>query len=445
MACDLQIIHDTPRSLTTTQQSGFVTGKPNHRDLTVLIKAAPPPALKATFERTAAKTDDPELAALFRAHAAGGTGSGAYVVRREGETLVPYVITNHHVVVESETVEVKFADGVSVADCPIVYESEEADVAIVRLPSSMVAAHPYGFGFAKQAVNDRQIVVAAGYPGVGNVPSYQVTDGKVSNARFEGAFIQHTAAIDPGSSGGPLTNEDGDLLGINVAMIRGRQAFNLAVPAESILATFAAADHAIASTQSPQAMLASLNRACERLASELTSKQTVLAATAHYVSNDFVARDGVPAFLGMKRLTDNAELGKLFVFEPMIGMRASISAQLRITAKDLAVKSESACMAPNERDLAKISDGKTVRVSMRGAKEPMELRWVFEHGHWRVYSGALIDLGELADQTDAAKNDQATSTKPTPTRGATRTQTRTQSRAQAVSTANSNARPPVMK
>jgi len=86
---------------------------------------------------------------------------------------------------------------------------------------------------------------------VGVRPSFQVSPGTVSNAKFgpEGqeaaattSYVQHTAPIDPGSSGGPLLDGDGRLLGMNTLKLVGRENVGLAIPTARIQAAMLRAD-----------------------------------------------------------------------------------------------------------------------------------------------------------------------------------------------------------
>ena len=99
----------------------------------------------------------------------------------------------------------------------------ETDLAAVALPAEceMIALPLYA-----GEIDEDLSIVAAGFPGLAGKPSWQLTRGSISNARVDvdareraSRIIQHTASIDPGSSGGPLLlkNAEGkyEILGIN--------------------------------------------------------------------------------------------------------------------------------------------------------------------------------------------------------------------------------------
>jgi S1-C subfamily serine protease len=159
--------------------------------------------------------------------ARGGAGSGA-VVTPDG-----YLLTNEHVVQRSSTVNVTFIDGRSAA-AEVVGVDPATDLAVLR---AQATALPF------LALNDArpprvgQLVVAVGNP-LGFEST--VTAGVVSalgrslrsrQGRLIEGIVQHTAALNPGNSGGPLVDARGSLTGINTAIIPHAQGIGFAVPA----------------------------------------------------------------------------------------------------------------------------------------------------------------------------------------------------------------------
>lgn len=150
-----------------------------------------------------------------------------------------YAVTNRHVVADAVRLQAFFEDG-SVVQASVVREVREHDLAILQLsgrpsfkamplgPSSdleqgedvIAIGNPYGY---KNTVT-RGIVSAIGRDIV--LPS----GDKLSN------LIQIDAAINPGSSGGPLLNINGELIGINVAMRDGAQLIAFAIPSDTVKA-----------------------------------------------------------------------------------------------------------------------------------------------------------------------------------------------------------------
>ncbi len=154
-------------------------------------------------------------------------GSGVFV-SSEG-----YILTNHHVVVAADEIEVLLADGRS-APAKIVGSDPDTDLAVIRLNLKDLPTITFG-NADKAEVGD--VVLAIGNPfGVGQT----VTMGIISALgrshlginTFED-FIQTDAPINPGNSGGALVDIQGNLIGVNSAIFSksgGSQGIGFAIP-----------------------------------------------------------------------------------------------------------------------------------------------------------------------------------------------------------------------
>ncbi len=156
-----------------------------------------------------------------------GLGSGV-IVSPEG-----YILTNNHVIVGAEEIEVTLSDSRR-AIAQVIGTDPDTDLAILRINLDRLPVITLGNSDAAQ-VGDR--VLAIGNPfGVGQT----VTSGIVSALgrnqlginTFEN-FIQTDAAINPGNSGGALVDVNGSLLGINTAIYSrsgGNMGIGFAIP-----------------------------------------------------------------------------------------------------------------------------------------------------------------------------------------------------------------------
>jgi serine protease DegS len=145
-----------------------------------------------------------------------------------------HVITNHHVIASADLIRAQLADG-RVANAKIVGRDPDTDLAVLQLDlKNNVPIMPLGHS-DRLRVGD--IVLAIGNP-VGL--SQTVTQGIVSAtgrgqlgvATFEN-FIQTDAPINVGNSGGALINADGELVGINTAVLAknlGVEGIGFAIP-----------------------------------------------------------------------------------------------------------------------------------------------------------------------------------------------------------------------
>ncbi|HUU31150.1 MAG TPA: tetratricopeptide repeat protein [Phycisphaerae bacterium] len=163
-----------------------------------------------------------------------GLGSGFFV------TADGFLVTNHHVVRGAEFATVLRADGSTLFVDGVLALDEDHDLAVLKvggtgLPCLEVAPA----AAAPPPVGSR--VYAIGNPkGLTNT----LSEGLVSGIRQEGGevrAIQTTAAISPGSSGGPLVDSQGRVIGVVTAYLAGGQGLNFAVPAAAVRALLAKA------------------------------------------------------------------------------------------------------------------------------------------------------------------------------------------------------------
>ncbi|MGR8941189.1 MAG: Do family serine endopeptidase [Gammaproteobacteria bacterium] len=141
-------------------------------------------------------------------------GSGVIIDAGKG-----YIITNNHVIDKADKITVTLQDGRNL-DAKLVGSDPTTDVALIQVPGGNLVELPKGNSDVLQ-VGD--FVVAIGSPfGLGQT----VTSGIVSalgrsSLGIEGYedFIQTDASINPGNSGGALVNLQGELIGINTAIV----------------------------------------------------------------------------------------------------------------------------------------------------------------------------------------------------------------------------------
>ncbi len=165
-------------------------------------------------------------------------GSGVIVDERG------YIVTNAHVVADSESLKVIMANGQEVSATMIV-ENTSLDLALLTTKTDELIAGAWG---DSSKVRLGQPVLAIG-SALGDFPN-SVTMGIVSGLNRALALdeyvvyglIQTDAAINQGNSGGPLINLEGEIVGINTFIIREdhnqeiAQGIGFAIPASSIKA-----------------------------------------------------------------------------------------------------------------------------------------------------------------------------------------------------------------
>ena len=156
----------------------------------------------------------------------GGIGSGVIIA---GDGLV---LTNSHVIAGAKRVRLAFAEA-GEAEAQILGDDPDTDLALLRteLPSGAPAAV---LGDSK-TLRRGQIVVAIGNPlgfestvTAGVVPALG-RSLRARSGRLIDDVIQTDAALNPGSSGGPLVATTGEVVGINTAMISSAQGICFAI------------------------------------------------------------------------------------------------------------------------------------------------------------------------------------------------------------------------
>lgn len=182
----------------------------------------------------------------FFKHRQGQNGDGNSLRQRRSSSLGSgfvidasgIIITNNHVIADANDITVIFTDGQKLK-AEILGKDPKVDVAVLRVkPIKPLKAVKFGDS-EKMRVGDW--VMAVGNPfGLGGT----VTAGIVSarNRNIDSGpydnYIQTDAAINKGNSGGPLFNMDGDVIGVNTAILSpsgGSVGIGFATPAATII------------------------------------------------------------------------------------------------------------------------------------------------------------------------------------------------------------------
>src|SRR5215475_4574401 len=140
-------------------------------------------------------------------------------------------LTNAHVVEKATEIEVITLDG-SKHKAKVVGADKKTDLAVLKLDDGKAQ-----FKFARLGDSDRMQVgdwvIAVGSPfGLQATVTAGIVSAKARNigqGPFDD-FIQTDAAINPGNSGGPLVNMQGEVIGINTAIVAGGSGIGFAIP-----------------------------------------------------------------------------------------------------------------------------------------------------------------------------------------------------------------------
>lgn len=154
-----------------------------------------------------------------------GTGSG-FVFSSDG-----LVFTNAHVIARPGTIRVTLLDGTEL-EATVTGKDPDSDIAILKI---------YGNGYSVATLGDSQeLKIGQFLIAIGNPLGYQhsVSTGVLSGVgrtlrtatgQVIDNVLQTDAPLNPGNSGGPLINTDGEVVGINTAIIGGAQGLSFAI------------------------------------------------------------------------------------------------------------------------------------------------------------------------------------------------------------------------
>ncbi len=146
-----------------------------------------------------------------------------------------HIVTNNHVVENAEEVTVEMPDGTQVP-AEVVGTDPDADIAVIKIDPEGLSFQPVRLADSdKLKVGQFAIAMGSARGQTGSI-SY----GHISGLGREGLalpgglrfqhFIQTDAAINLGNSGGPLCNIDGEVIGINVAIVYDANSIGFAIP-----------------------------------------------------------------------------------------------------------------------------------------------------------------------------------------------------------------------
>jgi len=152
-------------------------------------------------------------------------GSG-FIINKDG-----YIITNDHVVRDAESIQVKLSNE-TIYDARIIGSDPKSDIAVIKI--SAKEPLPVAVLGDSDKLQVGQWAIAIGNPfGLDRTVTVGVVSATGrSNMGIETYenFIQTDASINPGNSGGPLLNVNGEVIGINTAIVAAGQGIGFAIP-----------------------------------------------------------------------------------------------------------------------------------------------------------------------------------------------------------------------
>lgn len=139
-------------------------------------------------------------------------GSG-FVIDGDG-----HIVTNNHVIEGADLIEVTFPNG-DTFEAALVGRDPATDIAVLKIDASDIPFVSFGDSDAAQ-VGEWVIAIGnpLGYSGSVTAGIISARNRNISAGNYDD-FIQTDVAINQGNSGGPLFNMDGEVIGVNTAII----------------------------------------------------------------------------------------------------------------------------------------------------------------------------------------------------------------------------------
>jgi len=160
----------------------------------------------------------------------GGTATGSgFLIDTEG-----HVVTNNHVVEESDQVEVKLGSSDKTYTAEVVGTDPATDVALLKIDAPANSLHPLALGDSSKAQVGEQVVAIGNPFGLDRTVTSGIVSALQRQIQAPNGFsishvIQTDAAINPGNSGGPLIDSSGSVIGINSQIQTGGSNGNVGI------------------------------------------------------------------------------------------------------------------------------------------------------------------------------------------------------------------------
>lgn len=190
----------------------------------VLVLLSSMPAMAIDAQQLFQKAKDSVVVVFSLNEEGNPTRFGSGFLIRRGDK----VATNYHVIAGAANIKVKLPNGSVIDARSVLAESPKYDLAIIDIPNL-----GKGLPLAGGQPAEGEEVIAIGHP---KGLERTLSTGIVSGIRMKGDTVvyQITAPISPGSSGGPILNASGEVLGLATFYAQGGQNLNFAIPSNYI-------------------------------------------------------------------------------------------------------------------------------------------------------------------------------------------------------------------
>lgn len=366
------------------------------RDYVGMISQTFHPDVVTYLQEFQRKLDKRSYAAAAKAidiYLKGDSGTGFVYVANDGQN---YILTNYHVISQAITLSVTFEkqDGEQskFSDLIIVAADEDMDIALLTFAGGQ-KPFKQGLAFLSRPVEEGDDVFSAGFPQAGTAMIWQLGRGMISNAMVRlpqedgnnkriGPYIQHTAQIDPGNSGGPLLVQIQGVpagyavAGINTLSYRGRQAANYSIPLSRVQSFLDAS-----LKPKLEEKRARLDARLASFIDGLGASKAVYPHIAAYLSNDCTGENAEFALSEMiekapKTVSD--DIVHTFAYSPVDGMAHAVAWTIENTLRFRSGKITVSVDTVSENG----ANGYTVSFNVND--KIISSEWINEYGIWRI-------------------------------------------------------------
>jgi S1-C subfamily serine protease len=301
------------------------------------VKGVPPGLIATPIKPTPAQSAPPRKDIPAIAKAANGSIVSIVMSDKDGKPIAQgsgflvskdgVIVTNYHVISEGSSAIVKLPDGAFYVVDGVLASDKVRDVAVIK-------AHGGNFR-ALNLGNSDQVQVGEEVVAIGNPLSLEstVSNGIVSGIRVVkeegGKFLQVTAPISHGSSGGPLFNMVGEVVGITTLLIKDGENLNFAIPindAKRLLLAKSSKIHAL-----PNETESVRKQAHEENVPSSVSEEASLKDTLQWMQDSLMAGKGEVHADGQMstQLTEFNACDVHFTYEESDGLRREYLFNLR--------------------------------------------------------------------------------------------------------------------
>jgi len=343
----------------------------------------------------------------------GDSGTGFVYAGSDGKN---YILTNYHVISQAHTLSITFetieGEKTKFSDLQIVAADEDMDIALLAFAGGQNPLKQ-GLTLLDRRIEEGEDVYSAGFPGTGSAMIWQLGRGIISNASVRlppedendkaiGPYIQHTAQVDAGNSGGPLLIPTQGVptgyavAGINTLSIRRRQAANYSIPVSRVKSFLDASLKPPAADQRPI-----LEERVNEFIKGLSAPKAVYPHIAQFLSNTCVGENAEFAINELFEKASKTVRDNVFDRDLISIMTYSVAWTI-----ENSLRSKSGSISATVDSISPGEDG-SYNVSLKVNDGTVNSIWVNEYGTWRIRSFGTVASGDktLIEKKQKAKKD----------------------------------------